>query len=212
MTEMSPLGTVNSRSRYMASLPRDERYRLQTKQGKAMFGVEMKIVDADGKPQPHDGKSFGRLMVRGPWVARCYYKSDDTSAWQDGWFDTGDVATIDEHGIMNIVDRAKDVIKSGGEWISSIEVENIAMSHPAVAECAVVGVPHPKWDERPLLVVALKEGASADKQSILDFLSGKIAKWWMPDEVIFVKELPHAPTGKLLKRQLRDDYQRIYMG
>ncbi len=211
MTELSPLGTVNSRSLYMASLPLEERYRLQTKQGKAVFGVEMKILGSDGKALPHDGRSFGRLMVRGPWVAKSYYKSEDQSAWENGWFDTGDVATIDEHGIMNIVDRAKDVIKSGGEWISSIEVENIVMSHPAVAECAVVGIPHPKWDERPLLLIVTKDGMRADKRGILDFLADKIAKWWMPDEVVFVEELPHTPTGKLLKRQLRDEYQSLYL-
>ena len=151
MTEMSPLGTVNSMSAHMAALPQEERYKLQTKQGRPIFGVELKILGPDGKPLPHDGKAFGRLLVRGPWVASGYYKEDDRSAWVDGWFDTGDVATIDETGTMNIVDRSKDVIKSGGEWISSVELENIAIAHPAVAECAVIGVPHPKWDERPVL-------------------------------------------------------------
>jgi fatty-acyl-CoA synthase len=210
MTEMSPMGTVNAMTPYMAGLPLEQRYREQTKQGRPVFGVEMKIVDAAGKPLPHDGRSFGRLLVRGPWIATGYFRSDDRSAWVDGWFDTGDVATIDEHGTMNIVDRAKDVIKSGGEWISSIELENLVMGYPDVAECAVVGVPHPKWDERPLLLVVRKQGTKFDKQDILDFLGGKVAKWWLPDDVVFVDELPHTPTGKLLKRQLRDDYAERY--
>lgn len=210
MTELSPLGTVNNMNRYMQSLSQEERYQLQTKQGRPVYGIELRIVDEDNKELPHDGKVFGRLQVRGPWVASSYYKQDDTSDWCDGWFDTGDVATLDEKGYMNIVDRAKDVIKSGGEWISSIDVENIALGHDGVVECAVVGVPHPKWDERPLLLVVKAEGSDLDKQGMLDYLSDKIVKWWMPDEVLFVEELPHTPTGKLLKRELRDQYQGVY--
>ena len=210
MTEMSPMGTLNTMNPYMASLPLEERYKLQTKQGRPIYGVEIRIVDANEQPMPHDGKAYGRLQVRGPWIAKSYYKLDDQSAWHDGWFDTGDVATIDEHGYMNIVDRAKDVIKSGGEWISSIDVENIAVGHPAVAECAVVGVPHPKWDERPLLLVVKKPGAELTRDQMLDYLSDKIVKWWMPDEVLFVEELPHTPTGKLLKRDLRETYKGLY--
>lgn len=210
MTEMSPLGTLNSMNPHMASLPLEERYKLQGKQGRPVFGVELRIVDDSGKELPSDGKTFGRLQVRGPWIARCYYKSDDVSAWQNGWFDTGDVATLDEQGYMNIVDRAKDVIKSGGEWISSIDVENIAVGHPAVAECAVVGVPHPKWDERPLLLVVKKPGHELSKEQMLTFLSDKIVKWWLPDEVLFVDELPHTPTGKLLKRDLRETFKDVY--
>ena len=210
MTEMSPMGTLNTMNPYMASLPLEERYKLQTKQGRPIYGVEIRIVDANDQPMPHDGKAYGRLQVRGPWIAKSYYKLDDQSAWCDGWFDTGDVATIDEHGYMNIVDRAKDVIKSGGEWISSIDVENIAVGHPSVAECAVVGVPHPKWDERPLLLVVIKPGAELTKEQMLDYLSDKIVKWWMPDEVLFVDELPHTPTGKLLKRDLREIYKELY--
>lgn len=212
MTEMSPMGTLNTMNPYMASLSQEERYKLQTKQGRPIFGVQIRIVDADGKLLPHDGKTFGRLQVRGPWIAKSYYKHDDRSAWQDGWFDTGDVATIDAQGYMAIVDRAKDVIKSGGEWISSIDVENIAVGHPAVAECAVVGVPHPKWDERPLLLVVKKPGHEVTKEQMLEFLSDKIVKWWMPDEVLFVTELPHTPTGKLLKRDLRETYRDVYTG
>jgi len=211
MSETSPLGTVNSMNNHMASLPLEERYRLQAKQGRPMFGIELKIVGPDGSVLPHDGNAFGRLLVRGPWVASGYYKEDDRGAWFDGWFDTGDVATIDQYGTMAIVDRSKDVIKSGGEWISSVELENIAIGHPCVAECAVVGVPHPKWDERPLLLVVCKEGQSPTKAEILAFLEPQIAKWWLPDEVLFVESLPHTATGKLLKRQLRDDYRDVLM-
>ena len=210
MTEMSPMGTLNTMNPHMASLSQEERYKLQTKQGRPIYGVELRIVSADGGPMPHDGKSFGRLQVRGPWIAKSYYKHEDNSAWDNGWFDTGDVATVDENGYMNIVDRAKDVIKSGGEWISSIDVENIAVGHPAVAECAVVGVPHPKWDERPLLLVVKKPGQDVTKEQMLEFLADKIVKWWMPDEVLFVTELPHTPTGKLLKRDLRETFKDVY--
>jgi len=210
MTELSPMGTLNSMNTYMAGLSQEERYKLQTKQGRPIYGIEIRIVGPEGDELAHDGKAFGRLQVRGPWVASSYYKHEDQSDWEDGWFDTGDVATIDEQGYMNIVDRAKDVIKSGGEWISSIDVENIAIGQEAVAECAVVGVPHPKWDERPLLLVIVKEGHSLTKEEMLDYLSDKIVKWWMPDEVLFVDELPHTPTGKLLKRELRDQFQDVY--
>lgn len=210
MTELSPMGTVNSMNNYMASLSQEERYQLQAKQGRPIYGIEIRIVDDSGKVLEHDGKVFGRLQVRGPWVAKSYYKHDDNSDWEGGWFDTGDVANIDENGYMAIVDRAKDVIKSGGEWISSIDVENIALGQEAVAECAVVGVPHPKWDERPLLLVVKQEGKELTKETMLDYLSDKIVKWWMPDEVLFVEALPHTPTGKLLKRELRDQYQNVY--
>ena len=210
MTELSPMGTMNSMNSYMAGLSQEERYQLQTKQGRPIFGIEIRIVGTDDNELPHDGKAFGRLQVRGPWVASAYYKNDDQSDWHDGWFDTGDVATIDAQGYMNIVDRAKDVIKSGGEWISSIDIENIAIGYEGISECAVVGVPHPKWDERPLLLVVKDQGADLTKESILAFLSDKIVKWWMPDEVLFVEELPHTPTGKLLKRDLRDQYHDVY--
>ncbi|WP_250656158.1 3-(methylthio)propionyl-CoA ligase [Alkalimarinus coralli] len=207
MTELSPIGTINSMSRYMKDLPLDERYQLQTKQGRPVFGIEMKIVGADNQALPHDGASFGRLMVKGPWVIERYYKAEKP-ALIDGWFDTGDVATIDSRGYMNIVDRAKDVIKSGGEWISSIDLENAAVGHPAIAECAVIGVYHPKWDERPLLLAVTKEGMDVSKEELLNYLSDKVAKWWLPDDVIFVDELPHTATGKLLKMKLRETYQR----
>ncbi len=157
-----------------------------------MFGVEMKIVDDKDKELPRDGKAFGRLKVRGPAVAKGYFRGEGKGAFdKEGWFDTGDVATLDVDGYMTITDRAKDVIKSGGEWISSIEIENLAMGHPAVAEAAVIGIPHPKWDERPLLVVVLKKGQSATRADILKYLEGKIAKWWMPDDVVFVDDIPY---------------------
>lgn len=206
MTELSPIGTINSLNRHMTSLTIEERYALQTKQGRPVYGIEMKIAGADNQALPHDGESFGHLLVKGPWVATGYYKVEK-SPLVDGWFDTGDVATIDPQGYMNIVDRAKDVIKSGGEWISSIDLENAAIGHPALAECAVIGVPHPKWDERPLLLAVTKKGMKASKEEIISFLSDKVAKWWLPDDVIFVKELPHTATGKLLKMKLRDIYQ-----
>ncbi len=208
MTELSPIGTVNSLNRYMTNLPLEERYKLQTKQGRPVYGIEMKIAGPDNQALPHDGESFGHLLVKGPWVAISYYK-EEKSPLVDGWFDTGDVATIDPQGYMNIVDRSKDVIKSGGEWISSIDLENAAIGHPALAECAVIGVPHPKWDERPLLLAITKEGMEISKEEIISFLSDKVAKWWLPDDIIFVDELPHTATGKILKMKLRESYQNI---
>jgi fatty-acyl-CoA synthase len=164
----------------------------------------MKITDDDGHALPWDGKSFGRLKVSGPAVSKAYYRVDKTIVDDDGLFDTGDVATIDEHGYMRVTDRSKDVIKSGGEWISSIELENLAVSHPAVAEAAVIGVHHPKWEERPLLIVQLERGQTAGRDEILKFMEGKIAKWWIPDDVAFVDGIPHTATGKILKTALRD--------
>jgi fatty-acyl-CoA synthase len=165
----------------------------------------MKITDDAGNALPWDGKTFGRLKVRGPAVAKAYFKGEGGNILdQDGFFDTGDVATMDAHGYMQITDRAKDVIKSGGEWISSIDLENLAIGHPAVAEAAVIGVKHPKWDERPLLVVVLKQGQGATRDEILGFMQGKIANWWMPDDVVFVPEIPHTATGKILKTALRE--------
>jgi fatty-acyl-CoA synthase len=179
------------------------------KQGHPPFGVEMKITDEKNKELPRDGKAFGSLKVRGPAVAKGYFKGEGKASFdKQGWFDTGDVATLDPDGYMTIVDRAKDVIKSGGEWISTIDIENIAMAHPSVAEAAVIGIVHPKWDERPLLIVVLKKDKQASREEILKFLEGKIAKWWMPDDVIFVDEIPHGPTGKVQKNILRERYGR----
>ncbi|TNC83645.1 MAG: long-chain fatty acid--CoA ligase [Thalassolituus sp.] len=207
MTEMSPIGTINAYNGIMAALPKEERYQLQRKQGRPVFGVEIKICDDDGNELPRDGKTFGRLLVRGPWIVNGYYNNDDTSSFENGWFDTGDVATIDENSYMNIVDRSKDVIKSGGEWISSIDLENAAVGHPQLAECCVIGARHPKWDERPILLAVKNPEAEVDEASVLSYLEDKIAKWWMPDAVIFVESLPHTATGKLLKVDLRKDYE-----
>ncbi|WP_370314773.1 long-chain-fatty-acid--CoA ligase [Thalassolituus sp.] len=207
MTEMSPIGTINAYNGIMAALPEEERYQLQRKQGRPVFGVEIKICDDDGNELPRDGKTFGRLLVRGPWIVNGYYNNDDTSSFENGWFDTGDVATIDENSYMNIVDRSKDVIKSGGEWISSIDLENAAVGHPQLAECCVIGARHPKWDERPILLAVKNPEAEVDEASVLSYLEDKIAKWWMPDAVIFVESLPHTATGKLLKVDLRKDYE-----
>ena len=208
MTELSPLGTLNTFKEKHFTLSEAERFAIQQKQGRVIFGVEMKIVDGDGKALPQDGKAFGDLLVRGPWIVGEYFKSEGGNpCTPDGWFPTGDVATIDPDGYMQITDRSKDVIKSGGEWISSIDLENLAVAHPAVAEAAVIGVVHPKWDERPLLVVVKKANAVVSKEELLKFFDGKIAKWWMPDDVAFVDQLPHTATGKILKTKLREDFK-----
>ena len=207
MTEMSPLGTATSRTAEMDNIDIESRYDLQEKQGKAFFGVEMTIADDDGNELPKDGVAFGRLLVKGPTIVERYFKSDESSLDENGWFDTGDVAKIHPEGSMEIVDRSKDVIKSGGEWISSIDLENAAVGHPAVAEACVIGVLHEKWDERPLLLVVKVEGKDLSKEEILAFLEDKVAKWWLPNDVIFVSELPHTATGKLLKTNLRDEYK-----
>ncbi len=208
MTETSPLGTVGVLSADALTLPKEKQFDLQTKQGRALFGVELKITDDNGNQLPRDGVAFGHLMVRGPWCAGEYYAGDGGVILDaDGWFDTGDVATIDPQGYMQITDRAKDVIKSGGEWISSIELENETISCEGVAEAAVIGLPHPKWDERPLLVVVAKSGATLTKEDVLTHLEGRIAKWWMPNDVVFVDEIPHTATGKIQKMTLRQQFK-----
>ena len=211
MTEMSPLGTACTLKPEYAGLGGDARLDIQQKQGQSPFMVEMKITDDAGNRLPWDGKTFGRLKVRGPAVARAYYKEDDTILDEEGFFDTGDVSTIDRHGYMQITDRAKDVIKSGGEWISSIDLENLAVGHPKVAEAAVIGVKHLKWDERPLLVIVLKKDQTATREDILRFMQGKIASWWMPDEVVFVDEIPHTATGKIQKTVLRERFKNFVL-
>jgi fatty-acyl-CoA synthase len=207
MTEMSPLGTVGSIKPQLGHLDGDALLDVKQKQGYTPFGVEMKITDDADKSLPWDGTTFGRIKVRGFAVARGYFKEDHDAIDDQGFFDTGDVGTMDRHGYMQITDRSKDVIKSGGEWISSIDLENLAVGHPKVAEAAVIGVHHPKWDERPLLVVVLKEGESATKDEILAFLKGKIASWWIPDDVVFVAAIPHTATGKVQKTVLRDQFK-----
>ncbi|MBX6427008.1 MAG: long-chain-fatty-acid--CoA ligase [Variibacter sp.] len=208
MTEMNPIGSICAVKPDYAAADRETLFDVKAKQGSAPFTVEMKIVDDDGKELPWDGKTFGRLMVRGACVARAYFKGEGGDILdKDGFFDTGDVATIDPYGAMQITDRSKDVIKSGGEWISSIDLENLAVGHPKVAEAAVIGVKHPKWGERPLLVVVLKKDQSATKDEILGFMQGKIAKWWVPDDVVFVDEIPHTATGKIQKTTLREQFK-----
>jgi 3-(methylthio)propionyl---CoA ligase len=208
MTEMSPLGTLCTLKPEYAGLEGDARLDIREKQGYAPFGVEMKVTDDDDREHPWNGKTFGRLKVRGPAVARAYYGGAGEEQFDaEGWFDTGDVAHIDPNGYMQITDRAKDVIKSGGEWISSIELENLAVGHPDVAEAAVIGVPHSRWDERPLLIVVRKPGRAVTRDDLLGFMNGKVAKWWMPDDVAFVDEIPHTATGKILKSTLRTQFK-----
>jgi acyl-CoA synthetase (AMP-forming)/AMP-acid ligase II len=208
MTEMSPLGTLGSFKLGQDNWPFEKQLDQKMKQGRPPFGVEMKIVDDEGSEMPWDGVAFGRLMVRGPAISSAYLKGEGGKILDDdGWFDTGDVATLDPLGFMRITDRAKDVIKSGGEWISSIDLENLAVGHPKVAEAAVIGIAHPKWDERPLLICMLKKGESATREEILDYMDGKIAKWWMPDDVTFVDAIPHTATGKIQKLTLREQFK-----
>ena len=204
MTETSPVGTLSTMTDQLEKLSYDEQIPYRLKQGRPPMGVELKLTDDDGKPLPHDGKAFGHLKIRGPIIAAEYFRGAGGKILdEEGFFDTGDVATIDEMGFMQITDRAKDVVKSGGEWISTIEIENIAVGHPKAALAAVIGVPHPKWDERPILLVKLKEGETATKEEFIDFLQGKIAKWWMPDDVVFVDEIPLGATGKIDKKLIR---------
>jgi acyl-CoA synthetase (AMP-forming)/AMP-acid ligase II len=208
MTEMSPVGSAGSLKPSQVALSHQEKLAIQNKQGWAPFGVEMEIVDDANNTLPWDGKRFGRLKVRGFAVAETYFKDDGGKILdENGFFDTGDVATIDPEGFMQITDRAKDVIKSGGEWISTIDIENMAVGHPDVAEAAVIGVAHPKWDERPLLVVVPEEGRSPKTEEVLEFLKPRIAKWWMPDDVQVVKEIPHTATGKINKLRLRETFK-----
>ena len=205
MTETSPIGTLSNLTPELAALPYDEGMKWRVKQGIPPLGVELKLKNYAGQEMPHDGTTYGRLMIKGPTIAKGYFKDEGGDILDhEGFFDTGDVSTIDEQGFMQITDRAKDVIKSGGEWISSIEIENIAVGHPKVELAAVIGAAHPKWDERPVLVVKLKPGETEDKQEHLDFLVGKIAKWWMPDDVVFVADIPLGATGKIDKKLLRE--------
>jgi fatty-acyl-CoA synthase len=206
MTEMSPVGTVNVLLPKHDPLDPDAKLAIRAKQGRPIFGVELRVVDEDGNEVPHDGKTSGHLQVRGPWIAASYFKREHDDAHRDGWFDTGDIATIDGDSYVQITDRAKDVIKSGGEWVSSIDLENAAMSHPAVAHAAAIGVPHPKWQERPLLVVVKAPGKEVRADELRQFLEGRLVKWWLPDAIEFVETLPIGATGKVLKRELREKF------
>jgi fatty-acyl-CoA synthase len=205
MTETSPIGTLSNMTPELAALPYDEQMKWRVKQGVPPLGVELKLKNYAGQEMPHDGHTYGRLMIKGPTIAGAYFKGEGGDILDhEGFFDTGDVATIDPQGFMQITDRAKDVIKSGGEWISSIAIENIACGHPKAEIAAVIGVPHPRWDERPLLLVKLKEGETATPAEYLTHLEGKIAKWWMPDDVVFVEDIPLGPTGKIDKKVVRE--------
>ena len=204
MTEMSPLGTLCTLKNKHLNLPADAQMKIRMKQGRAIYGIDMKIVNDAGHDLPHDGKAYGDLLVKGPWVVREYFKQEGPSPLVDGWFPTGDVATIDEDGFMQITDRSKDVIKSGGEWISSIDIENIAMSHPGVAMAACIGVLHPKWDERPIVCVVKKPGAQVSRDELIAFFEGKTAKWQIPDDAVFIDAIPLGATGKMLKTKLRE--------
>ena len=211
MTELSPCGTTSTPKFHHRGLDPASLRQLHLRQGRPLFGVDIRIVDDGGQALPHDGKAFGNLQVRGPWVLARYYGQEASGAHTaDGWFNTGDVSTIDRDGYMKITDRTKDVIKSGGEWISSIDLENIMVGHPAVAEAAAIGIEHPKWDERPLMVVVLKPGAVATRADLLGHFEGRIAKWWTPDDIVFVDELPHTATGKLQKMRLREMFREYH--
>jgi fatty-acyl-CoA synthase len=207
MTEMSPLGTACTLMAKHRALPPEGQRAVLRKQGHAIYGVDMKIVDDDGSELPWDGATYGHLLVKGPWVVAGYFRGEGGDVLQDGWFPTGDVATIDPDGYLTITDRSKDVIKSGGEWIGSIDLENIAMAHPAVLQAACIGVQHPKWAERPLLVVVKRPGAELSREGLLAFFEGKVAKWWIPDDVVFAEALPVGGTGKIQKNKLREAYQ-----
>jgi len=204
MTEMSPLGTLCTLKNKHDALPEDEKMQIRLKQGRCIYGVDMKIVDPEGKELPWDGKTFGDLYVKGLWVVREYFKGEGGAPLVDGWFPTGDVGTIDADGYLQITDRSKDVIKSGGEWISSIDVENIAVAHPAVAMAACIGIKHPKWDERPIIAVVKKPGAEVTREELISFYEDKTAKWQIPDDVVFVEAIPLGATGKILKTKLRE--------
>ncbi|AXF17794.1 3-(methylthio)propionyl-CoA ligase [Paraburkholderia caledonica] len=211
MTELSPVGTVCSLKAHQLTLTQADRYAVQAKQGRAVFGIDMKIAGPDGEELPWDGNATGDLLVRGPWVTRQYFGSDDESPLRDGWFPTGDVAKIDRDGFMQITDRSKDVIKSGGEWISSVEIENVAYLHPKVTAAVCIGARHSKWDERPLLVVVKKPGSALTQDELLAFFDGRVAKWWTPDAVVFVDSVPYGATGKVLKHRLREQFADYFL-
>ena len=212
MTEMSPVGTTGVLLPKHEKLEETERFAVKCKQGRALFGVDMRIVDDEGAELPHDGKTTGHLQVKGPWVAGSYFKRERDEAHQDGWFFTGDIGSIDSDGYLQLTDRSKDVIKSGGEWVSSIDLENAAMCHPSVQHAAAIGVPHPKWQERPLLIVVKAPGKEVERDELRRFLETKVVKWWLPDAIEFVDSLPLGATGKVLKRELRQKFADYKLG
>lgn len=207
MTETSPIGVINRPLPKHKDLPPDEQISLKMKPGRGVWGVQVKIADENGKALPWDGKTSGHLMVKGPWIASGYFRKDEPVLDDEGFFPTGDIATVDADGYVTLVDRAKDVIKSGGEWISSVDLENAAMGHPDVAEAAVIGVHHPKWQERPLLLVVPREGREVQPEDMLKFLESRVARWWLPESVVMVPELPHTATGKIQKVKLREQFK-----
>ncbi|PIE43380.1 MAG: long-chain fatty acid--CoA ligase [Gammaproteobacteria bacterium] len=209
MTETSPLGTAAIQTPALKALPQEQRFKLQASAGKAIFGIDLEIFDDEDNPVPHDGVSRGTLKAKGPWILSSYFKGEGADKFEDGWFNTGDVAVIDELGYMRIVDRRKDVIKSGGEWISSVDLENAALHDPTVNEACVIGVAHPKWDERPIMLVTLRDENKFNEETLMNILKEKVAKWWLPDRVIVVESLPHTGTGKLRKVDLRQKYSDL---
>jgi fatty-acyl-CoA synthase len=204
---MSPSDTAGGLQAKHLKVPKEEQRKIMQKQGHAIYGVDMKIVDDDGAELPWDGATYGHLLVKGPWIIASYFRDEGGDVLQDGWFPTGDVATIDADGYMQITDRSKDVIKSGGEWIGTIDLENIAMAHPGVLQAACIGIAHPKWDERPLLLVIRRPGQEVTRDELLKFFEGKIARFWMPDDVAFIDALPMGATGKIQKNKLREQYR-----
>jgi len=212
MTEMSPLGVVNNLKPKFLKKPRAEQMPQKLKQGRVVYGVDMRIVDIEGTILAHDGRTPGHLQVRGPWIAKSYFKSDSAALTTDGWFDTGDIATIDADGYMHITDRAKDVIKSGGEWISSVDLENAALGHPQIAHAAVIGIRHPKWLERPYLICVARGAQKPSLQEVNAYLETKVPKWWLPDGIAFVDAIPLGPTGKIQKTKLREQFKNVIAG
>jgi len=212
MTETTPLGVVNTLKPKFTATPREQTMPQKLKQGRAVYGVDLRLVDAEGKKLPHDGKAAGHLQVRGPWIAKSYFKAEASPLTTDGWFDTGDIATIDPDGYMQITDRAKDVIKSGGEWISSVDLENAALGHPKIAHAAVIGIPHPKWLERPYLICVAKDGQKPTLEEVNAYLAAKVPKWWLPDGIAFVDAIPLGATGKIQKTKLREQFKDVTAG
>ena len=211
MTETSPLGTLNQLLQKHDALSEEEQALIRQGQGRPPYGVSLRIVDEAGQPLPHDGKTQGDLQIRGHWIVESYFGKQQSALTEDGWFDTGDVATLDDDGYMIIRDRSKDIIKSGGEWISTVELENIAIAHPAVSNAAAIAARHPRWDERPVLIVIREAGSDVSEQDILDFYTGKVARWQLPDKVIFVDSLPLGATGKVMKNQLRERFDGVLL-